>query len=109
MVRKIERNNFIVPVVLSLVLAIIYFTVGTKYFLAALVLAIGGFLSLVDFRFAVFGITFLMPFLPNTLALLAFLGLGFLYFLRRVFIEKDTIVHNVYSGIIAVYLVVLII
>ena len=109
MVRKVERNNFIVPIVLSLVLGIIYFTMGAKYFLAALVLSFGGFLSLVDFRIAIFGVTFMMPFLPNTLALLAFLGVGFLYFLRRIFIEKDTIVHNVYSGIIAVYLVVIII
>lgn len=109
MVEKIGKNNLIVPAVLSLVLGIIYFTMGSKLFLAATVLAFGGFLSLIDFRIALFGITFLMPFLPNVLALLGFLGVGFLYFARRIFVEKNTLVHNVYSGIIAIYLAVIII
>ncbi len=109
MVKRSEENNLIVPGILSVVLALLYFILGTKYFLAALVLSIGGFLSLIDFRIAIFGITFLMPFLPNVFALLGFLGVGILYFLRRIFIEKNTTIHNVYSGIIGIYLIIIVI
>lgn len=107
-VERIDRKNFILPLVLALFLAMMCFIFGTKYFSALTLLTIGGFLSLIDFRIALFGVTFLMPFLPNTLALLAFLGVGVFYFVRRIFIEESTIVHNIYSGIIAIYLILII-
>lgn len=109
MVNTSNKTNYFIPLIISVVLAMVYYIFGMKFFLAGLVLAMGGFLSLINIKIAIYAITFSFVFLPNTLGLLSFIGLGLIYFIRRVFIEKEKIKPNIYAGIIGVYLLVIII
>ena len=103
------KLNLLIPAGLSVLLLIIYTIFGAKYFGAALVLMIFGFLSIIDIRIAIFGVTFTMVFLPDTLALLSYLGVAFIYFVRRVFYKDEDIKMNIFFGIISLYLLVAII
>lgn len=103
------KLNLLIPAGLSILLLIIYTIFGAKYFGAALVLMIFGFLSIIDIRIAIFGVTFTMVFLPDTLALLSYLGVAFIYFVRRVFYKDEDIKMNIFFGIISLYLLVAII
>lgn len=109
MVEKRDKFIYFIPVFISIILAIVYYTFGAKIFLAGLVLSMGGFLSLIDLKIAIFAITFIMPFLPNSISIVGYLGVGFMYFLRRIFIEKSKSIKGLFAGVIAVYLLVIII
>lgn len=109
MVKSENNKRLLVPLFVSLVLFVIYLNFPTKYFLSAFVLMMGGFLSLIDIRIAIYGVTFLMPFLPNSLALLSFLAVGGIYFLRRIFIEKDKLRNSLFFGVIFIYFVLIVI
>lgn len=107
--KKDLKLNLLIPAGLSLLLFVVYTLFGTKYFLAAMVLMIFGVLSIIDIRIAIFGVTFTMVFLPDTLALLSYLGVAFIYFIRRVFYKDEDIRMNIFFAIISLYLLVAII
>lgn len=113
MVRKISNTRFILPGGLALLLALSYYLFGTKIFLASLVMAVGGFLSLIDIRIAIFGVTFIMPFLmpfsPSILVAASYFGVGLVYFVRRLFVEKKNSIKSIYFGVIFIYLLVIVI
>ncbi|MDO5028671.1 MAG: O-antigen ligase family protein [Bacillota bacterium] len=109
MVRKISSSRLLLPGAMALLMAMVYYSFGTKFFLASLVLFLGGTLSLIDLRVGIFGLTFMMPFLPNTLAAGAYLGLFVIYFLRRIFIEKESSQRSLYFPVIFLYLLVILI
>lgn len=109
MVNTSNTKNYLVPIIVTLLLVAFYLMLPIKYFLALFVLLMIGFLSLIDIRIAVFGVTFLMPFLPNSLALLSFLGLGALYLIKRIFLEKDKLTNHLFFGVIFVYFVLILI
>ena len=85
MVRSENKGNYLVPGIISIVLLLVYLLFGPKFFLAALALAFGGFLSLINIRIAIYTVTFLYVFLPNSLGIASFFGVGFVYFVRTCF------------------------
>lgn len=107
MVREESSKYLVIPTIVSVLLLLVFYHFGYKYLLAASVLLVGGFLSLIDIRVAIFSVSFALPFLPNNLALLAFLGLGLLYFARRIFVEKSMSKFDIYSGIIFLFLLMI--
>lgn len=87
----------------SVILFFIYYFLGMKYFLASLVLAIGLIFSLIDMRFALYGISFFIPFLPNSIALASLLGLGLVFFLRRILKNHEKLESSPMIAIVLVY------
>ena len=109
MVINKNKTSYLIPVILSIVLLMVYLLLGSTYFLAGLVLAMGGFLSLINIRIAIYAVTFAFVFLPNSLGLMAFAGVGAVYFLRRIFVEKERIKPSIYAGVIGIYFLIIII
>ncbi|WP_054251546.1 O-antigen ligase family protein [Neofamilia massiliensis] len=109
MVRKISSSRLILPGLMALIMAMVYYLFGSKFFLASMVLFLGGILALIDIRVGIFAITFMMPFLPNTLAAGAYLGLFIIYFFRRICIKDQPSQRSLYFGVIFVYLIVILI
>lgn len=109
MVVEKNKNNLILPVALGLVLFFAYYYLGVKAFVAGFGLLLGVMISTVDIRYGLYGATLIMPFLPNSLALAVFLGLGVFFFLYQVL--KGTI--PLYTGglitMVLIYLVMMII
>lgn len=109
MVRSENKGNYLVPGIISIVLLLVYLLFGPKFFLAALALAFGGFLSLINIRIAIYTVTFLYVFLPNSLGIASFFGVGFVYFVRRIFVEKERIKPSIYWGVIGTYFLIILI
>ena len=102
MVRKISSSRLIIPGLMALIMAMVYYLFGPKFFLASMVLFLGGILALIDLRIGIFAITFMMPFLPNSLAAGSYLGLFIIYFLRRIFIKEEGSQRSLYFAVIFV-------
>lgn len=102
-----KKNKLIAPILISVFLVTIYLLLGTKFLLAALIGVAGLLLSMKDLRIAIFSLTFIMPFMPNSLALGSYAGIVIIYFLRRIFIENSDTDRNIFLALIFLYFCVI--
>ncbi|OLR64455.1 polymerase [Peptoniphilus porci] len=90
MVVKSKKINFIL--LSALFLTIIYYFLGTKFFLAAFIGISGLLLVIYDIKIGLFASAFLYPFVPDALGLIMLLSMGFFVLLRAaLYKEKFTV------------------
>lgn len=84
MVSQLKRKELIIPLIVGLLFSLLYYYLPIKYLVVGIVVVIGVALILYDVKLGLMAAVFLLPFLPDELALL------FMFFLIAVFIYKQS-------------------
>lgn len=84
MVSQLRRKELFIPLIVGLMFSVLYYYLPIKYLVAAIVGVIGLALILYDIKLGLMAAVFLLPFLPDMIALL------FMFFLIAVFTYKQT-------------------
>ena len=109
MVEKKSKFNFVLPLLLSLIVVVMYRYLNLKLILAMTVGVIAFLLVMYDIKIGIYGATFIMPILPDKLGLVMMLSLALAYFVKNVLVEHKQIKASFFGAIIGVYLLVAII
>ncbi|MBU5670170.1 O-antigen ligase family protein [Peptoniphilus sp. MSJ-1] len=90
MVVKSRKINFVF--LSTILVALVYYFLGTKFFIAALAGICGLLLVLYDIKIGLYAAAFLYPFLPDALGLIMILSMGFFLLLKSMlFGEKFSV------------------